>query len=547
MLKQTKIKTHGMAYFMSFVMGLGIVAMNTKDIELQAEETPDCVMDYAMMEEEIHEDMHIDEIDVVAGYYSDLYVTGINKYSWAYEVLNILNQERVAEGLTPLSMDKDMLELSMLRAAECNVCYGHYRPNGGTYYEPFWELPAVNYYCGENIAMGQTSPSEVMEAWMESDGHRENILNPDYTSVGIGCFKQDNGAYCWVQVFGAGTATEAVSVSDKSATHRIQIMSAYLASSDFSFNSISVKVGEQTRPNISISNQGSELTDSQAAYFGADLDLKSFSWTSSDTDIATVTSEGIVTGIKAGEFNIIGVNSGVDNLELVIQGQVISTGQTSGGETPGQGGTGGASEGGNSGSEEAGNQAIEGATWFAYYQGCDFYQYDDGNIKAFYRDGSKMVRDEFKCDGVYTYYFQYDGTAMKDRLTYHPNGINVIYFDSEGHEVFSDFAHVKKSIEGNPVNDYCFFDVYGYLYVDVVTYDKTGTYLYYANPYGVLERGKWFQFSDTVMCADGTPWSGAAGKYGYANTDGTLMVNTWTYDWNGNLVYMEGNGTMTAY
>ncbi len=80
------------------------------------------------------------------------------------------------------------------------------------------------------------------------------------------------------------------------------------------------------------------------------------------------------------------------------------------------------------------------------------------------------------------------------------------------------------------------------MYVDVVTYDKTGTVLYYANPYGVMERGKWFQFSDTVKCADGTPWAGAAGRYGYANADGTLMKDQWTYDWEGRYCYMQGNG-----
>ena len=153
-----------------------------------------------------------------------------------------------------------------------------------------------------------------------------------------------------------------------------------------------------------------------------------------------------------------------------------------------------------------------------------------------------MVKDAFFCDGTYTYYLQADGTPMKDRLTYHPDGKHVIYLDENGHEVFSDFANVRKTISGESVDDYCFFDVNGYLYVDVVTYDKTGQYLYYANPYGVLERGKWFQFSDTVMCADGTPWNGAAGNYGYANADGTLMVNTWTYDWEGRLCYMQGNG-----
>ena len=178
---------------------------------------------------------------------------------------------------------------------------------------------------------------------------------------------------------------------------------------------------------------------------------------------------------------------------------------------------------------------------FAIYQGYSFYEDESGHITCYNSQG-KLVVDEFKCDGTYTYYLQADGTAMKDRLTYHPDGVHVIYFDEYGHEVFSDFAHVKRAISGATVDDYCFFDVNGYLYVDVVTYDKEGKNLYYANPYGVLERGKWFQFSNTVMCADGTPWNGAAGNYGCANADGTLMVNTYTYDWQGRYCYMQGNG-----
>lgn len=162
--------------------------------------------------------------------------------------------------------------------------------------------------------------------------------------------------------------------------------------------------------------------------------------------------------------------------------------------------------------------------------------------KRYIHANGKMAQNSFVSDGTYTYYLQYDGTPMKDRLTYHPDNSEVIYFDKDGHEVFNDFAHISTSISGEPVDDYCYFGALGYMYVDVVTYDKAGVNLYYANPYGVLERGKWFQFSDTVMCADGTPWNGAAGKYGYANADGTLMVNTYTYDWLGRLCYMQGNG-----
>ncbi len=183
--------------------------------------------------------------------------------------------------------------------------------------------------------------------------------------------------------------------------------------------------------------------------------------------------------------------------------------------------------------------------WFASYEGFDFYRDEDGNVRC-YDSAGMPVKNEFKCDGEFTYYFQLDGTAMKDRLTYHPDGVHVIYFDSEGHEVFSDFANVKKTIAGDEVDDYCFFNVFGYMYVDVVTYDKSGLVLYYANAYGVLERGKWFQFSDYVTWADGREGTEFVGGYGYANEDGTLLTNTATYDWEGRSCYLQGNG-VAAY
>ena len=180
--------------------------------------------------------------------------------------------------------------------------------------------------------------------------------------------------------------------------------------------------------------------------------------------------------------------------------------------------------------------------YYSKYDGCLFFKSSNGTVFC-YREDGKQVINEFKCDGEYTYYFQADGTAMKDRLTYHPDGVHVIYFDADGHEVFSDFAHISKSIAGTDVDDMCFFNVYGYMYVDTLTYDKTGTKLYYVNPYGVLERNGWFQFSGHEFEA-GLGFSGKAGGYGYANWDCSLMVNTNTYDWNGNLVYMQGDGHM---
>ena len=155
------------------------------------------------------------------------------------------------------------------------------------------------------------------------------------------------------------------------------------------------------------------------------------------------------------------------------------------------------------------------------------------NGDAYFDGNGDMIKNAFLADGAYTYFLQNDGTAMKDRLTYHPNGVSIIYFDENGHEVFDNFVNVKHSIEGNPVDDLCYFNTFGEMYVDVVTYDKTGTNLYYANACGVVERNGWFTYSNLQ-----------GGGTGFANADGTLLKDTYAYDANGNYVYMEGDGSV---
>ena len=156
--------------------------------------------------------------------------------------------------------------------------------------------------------------------------------------------------------------------------------------------------------------------------------------------------------------------------------------------------------------------------------------------------GGNVIINAFFCDGTYTYYLQADGTPMKDRLTYHPDGYHIIYFDANGHEVFSDFAHVTKSIAGDAVDDLCFFDVYGYMYVNKLTYDKAGQNLYYINECGVIQRGnRWFQFPDRIENIDGEDlYTGNA--YGFGTENGALLTNTMTYNKNGQQVYLQGNG-----
>jgi hypothetical protein len=127
-------------------------------------------------------------------------VSGIRKESYAYEVLRLTNEARAQAGLAPLVMDEELTEIAMLRAAELSVQFGHTRPNGESCYDAF---PLVD---GENAARGQKDPEQVMDDWLDSESHRENVLKGDYQSVGIGCV-QVNGKYCWIQTFSRSAST----------------------------------------------------------------------------------------------------------------------------------------------------------------------------------------------------------------------------------------------------------------------------------------------------------------------------------------------------
>ena len=140
---------------------------------------------------------YVDGIETIPVH--DVSVTGTFDYDEACAVLEEINRQRAANQLPPLAMCGDLMEAAMQRAAECSLTYSHTRPNGG---DCFSILPGIA--CGENIAVGFTSAAEVMEGWMNSPGHRSNILYDGYTTVGVGCFYQDSARY-WTQTFGVDT------------------------------------------------------------------------------------------------------------------------------------------------------------------------------------------------------------------------------------------------------------------------------------------------------------------------------------------------------
>ena len=115
------------------------------------------------------------------------------------EVVALVNQERAARGLAALSLHSPLRETARLRSQEIVEVFSHTRPNGK---DCFTAFPSGLSRKAENIAYGYPTPEKVVEGWMNSDGHRANILDANLRYIGVGCYKA-NGTYYWVQAFGS--------------------------------------------------------------------------------------------------------------------------------------------------------------------------------------------------------------------------------------------------------------------------------------------------------------------------------------------------------
>lgn len=121
--------------------------------------------------------------------------------SYAEEVVSLVNVERAKEGLDPLTIDIKVQEAAQIRALEIETLFSHTRPNGSSFSTVLKEQNISYKSVGENIAWGQRSPQDVVNAWMNSEGHRANIMNANYTKIGVGYYQNTQGTNYWSQLF----------------------------------------------------------------------------------------------------------------------------------------------------------------------------------------------------------------------------------------------------------------------------------------------------------------------------------------------------------
>lgn len=125
---------------------------------------------------------------------------GSSQASYAAQVVSLVNAERAKHGLSALTMDSSVTAAAQVRAGELYRSFSHTRPDGRSCFTALREAGASYSGAGENIAYGQRSPEAVMQAWMNSSGHRANILSNKYTKIGVG-YTVKNGVTYWTQMF----------------------------------------------------------------------------------------------------------------------------------------------------------------------------------------------------------------------------------------------------------------------------------------------------------------------------------------------------------
>ncbi|MBB6691009.1 hypothetical protein H7B90_06285 [Cohnella xylanilytica] len=113
-------------------------------------------------------------------------------------MLQLVNQARSSAGLQALTLDDSLSKAAMAKAQDMynNNYFDHQSPTYGSPFDMMKSFGITFNYAGENIAKGQSSPTEVMNQWMNSPGHRANILNSNFTRIGIAYYNTE-----WVQEF----------------------------------------------------------------------------------------------------------------------------------------------------------------------------------------------------------------------------------------------------------------------------------------------------------------------------------------------------------
>lgn len=119
------------------------------------------------------------------------------------QVAKLVNQERAKYGLKPLKLNWELSRVARYKSQDMidKRYFSHTSPTYGSPFDMMRNFGISYRTAGENIAAGQKTPQEVMNAWMNSEGHRKNILSSQYTEIGVGYAKGGQYGHYWTQMF----------------------------------------------------------------------------------------------------------------------------------------------------------------------------------------------------------------------------------------------------------------------------------------------------------------------------------------------------------
>ena len=130
-------------------------------------------------------------------------VTSNNLSTQELEVVRLVNIEREKAGLEPFTISNKLSEVARLKSKDMadNRYFSHTSPTYGSPFQMMKQFGISYRTAGENIAKGYLSAQSVVNGWMNSSGHRANILNPSFGTIGVGAYKTSNNTIYWTQMF----------------------------------------------------------------------------------------------------------------------------------------------------------------------------------------------------------------------------------------------------------------------------------------------------------------------------------------------------------
>ena len=164
--------------------------VKTENIEEEPTEVPEIEI------EKIADDKTETEIEENTEEVDDDDIIKINCSEKELECYNLINQYRQENRLDVLAWDDTLYEYAKIRAAEASIKWSHTRPDGTS-----WKEMDPGTFQGENLAKGYDTAQDAVNAWIASQGHKENILRENFTRTAISFYESKNGWF-WCQTFG---------------------------------------------------------------------------------------------------------------------------------------------------------------------------------------------------------------------------------------------------------------------------------------------------------------------------------------------------------